>query len=473
MARARITDLTSIEDVLQLTFNCDTAETINNDLVPALRKLEKAGPIKASNLNGPQILASFCNDGPDPLTLLHFGRHTITTFYILLARCQNIHEDVSKLFNQICDFVGQADSYQLRYVGKLVHVLGEQVVQIAIHLGHPGLAVIPLRDLLWRFNRDPMVEPNVLTTLHPLLAYIALQNQKYDDVISVLLIPILDIDREFANVSYHDHLFYHYYGGIILAVRRLYVQAIEMFELVVSAPGPAVSMIQLDAYKKLILVQLIHRGKTSPPPKYTSSTVSTIFRNTSSCYLDLAEAFNDPDKFDQVYNKYIDTFRQDFNIGLITICRRRIGAQNVKKLTDVYSTVPISVIAHELGLPESNEGRSEARQQISKMIDEGEICAKLSGLPDGLITVEFLEDPEVYNDSNTIKRIESSITNAKSIGHMMKFYDDELGRNKDFLSKALTSAVNGSASGYMMDEDVAAVWDEDEDGVGFDNRVFA
>lgn len=35
-------------------------------------------------------------------------------------------------------------------------------------------------------------------------------------------------------------------------------------EQCVSSPGAAASAIQIDAYKKLVLVQLLHEGKVSP-----------------------------------------------------------------------------------------------------------------------------------------------------------------------------------------------------------------
>ena len=57
---------------------------------------------------------------------------------------------------------------------------------------------------------------------------------------------------------------YHYAGGIAFAALKRWADAEEFFEMVVSAPGQVPSAIQLEALKKLVLVQLISKGKVSP-----------------------------------------------------------------------------------------------------------------------------------------------------------------------------------------------------------------
>ena len=46
-----------------------------------------------------------------------------------------------------------------------------------------------------------------------------------------------------------------------LAALKRWTEAEEFFELVVSAPGQVPSALQLEALKKLVLVQLIAKGK--------------------------------------------------------------------------------------------------------------------------------------------------------------------------------------------------------------------
>jgi len=65
-------------------------------------------------------------------------------------------------------------------------------------------------------------------------------------------------------------LSYYYYGGNIYTAMKRYSEALYMYEVVVTTPARAVSIIMLEAYKKYILVSLIIHGKVAPLPKYTS-----------------------------------------------------------------------------------------------------------------------------------------------------------------------------------------------------------
>lgn len=65
----------------------------------------------------------------------------------------------------------------------------------------------------------------------------------------------------YPDLHYNDNLIYHYSGGMALAALKRWKEAEEFFEVVASAPGQVPSMIQLEALKKLILVQLIWKGQ--------------------------------------------------------------------------------------------------------------------------------------------------------------------------------------------------------------------
>ena len=57
----------------------------------------------------------------------------------------------------------------------------------------------------------------------------------------MLTVPISQISTTLCpDLRYHDHLAYHYTGGIVLAALGRYAEAAEFFELCASAPvaGP-------------------------------------------------------------------------------------------------------------------------------------------------------------------------------------------------------------------------------------------
>jgi COP9 signalosome complex subunit 3 len=86
----------------------------------------------------------------------------------------------------------------------------------------------------------------------------------FSAALPILSRPITAIDTNLCDLHYNDNLVYHYTGGIALAALKLWAEAEEFFEICVSSPGQAPAAIQMEALKKLVLVQLISRGTVSP-----------------------------------------------------------------------------------------------------------------------------------------------------------------------------------------------------------------
>jgi COP9 signalosome complex subunit 3 len=128
-------------------------------------------------------------------------------------------------------------------------------------------------------------------------------------------------------IRYQDHLIYHYLAGTVQALGKNYQRAIHLLTIVgfylldlpierldrnlwhefglqaVSAPGSAISQIQLDAYKKLILVSLL--SNSSPPllPPYTHPQFRTVFKtsNNNKAYLDLMSLYEHAETSSEAY----------------------------------------------------------------------------------------------------------------------------------------------------------------------------
>lgn len=117
-----------------------------------------------------------------------------------------------------------------------------------------------------------------ITDVEPSVS-VVLSFSKYSFFVNILTLWTC---KQTFPLKYIDHLLYHYLGGTIMALLNENARAIEMLEIVswtfdlfmdrvwpdglfysqcVSAPGSGVSSIQIDAYKKLVLLQLIANGK--------------------------------------------------------------------------------------------------------------------------------------------------------------------------------------------------------------------
>lgn len=124
--------------------------------------------------------------------------------------------------------------------------------------------------------------------------------------LSVLEIPVTEIDISLGDLHYNDNLVYHYAGGMAFAALKKWEEAEEFFEICVSSPAQVPAAIQFEAYKKLTLVQLISRGtvslsslvawpsaniqsKTAAVPKYTNNSLIRLLK--SSPYGSFAKAY--------------------------------------------------------------------------------------------------------------------------------------------------------------------------------------
>lgn len=88
------------------------------------------------------------------------------------------------------------------------------------------------------------------------------QTQSYTAALPLLATPITSIDTTLSpDLSYIDNLVYHHIGGMIFAALKQWEQAEEYFEICVTSPGHVPAALQLEALKKLVLVQLISKGR--------------------------------------------------------------------------------------------------------------------------------------------------------------------------------------------------------------------
>ena len=73
----------------------------------------------------------------------------------------------------------------------------------------------------------------------------------------------MDTSELSPDLSFNDNLIYHYLGGIALAALKRWKEAEEYFEICVTSPGSVPAALQMEALKKLRLVQLISTGQVS------------------------------------------------------------------------------------------------------------------------------------------------------------------------------------------------------------------
>ncbi len=127
----------------------------------------------------------------------------------------------------------------------------------------------------------------------------------------------------------------------------------------VSSPAVAVSAIHMDAYKKLILVQLLADGKVTPLPQYTPQIITRTWKQSGSPgthpYDTFASVYARGDEkgvhaVHRIAEEKKDVFEKDRNLGLVKRCMAVHTQRRIQKLGEVYSALSLNQIAQKIGL---------------------------------------------------------------------------------------------------------------------------
>ncbi|KDR81351.1 hypothetical protein GALMADRAFT_239200 [Galerina marginata CBS 339.88] len=423
-----------------------TQITTSNNIV-ALAHTFKAG---ISRETKEALLSSFLSNGQDPLALLDVRTYTLGALYILSSRLSaNFSHTPLPPWAVVQEFCRTFNPEQMRLAPDRVTKLAKGIQRMAVHYGNPSLAIQPLSDLVMRY---PPTHSH-LTTLHSMFLLLCVATRNFLPALPVLSHPITDIDT--ANVSpdlhYTDNLTYHYTGGIALAALKKWKEAEEYFEICVTSPGTYPAALQMEALKKLKLVQLISTGKVSNLPKYTHPLLSRLFKNTPYNLFTNAYPKNTA-LLREIYEKEKQTFVQDKNVGLIQQALNRAPRWVLKKLTATYVTLHLSDIGRAVKI----DSEDEVRALLLSMIESDDITAQISA--DGTVT---FSDPPAQFTKEQVDRVLKSMQDQASLLESLEL---EVGRSREFLSKAVKT--NDSAWAPSAEEEIFAnlgghqMWDE-------------
>lgn len=159
-----------------------------------------------------------------------------------------------------------------------------------------------------------------------------------------------------SDLNYNDNLIYHYTGGVLLAMLKRWPEAEEFFEICATAPGSVPAAIQMEALKKMRLVQLIAKGKASPLPKYTNQHLQRQFKGTP--YHQFVTNYpNNVEILKEIINKERSLFSSEKNLGLLRQALDRAPRWALKKLTATYLSLNLADIGKAVKIDSEEEVR--------------------------------------------------------------------------------------------------------------------
>ncbi|XP_010420055.1 PREDICTED: COP9 signalosome complex subunit 3 [Camelina sativa] len=357
------------------------------------------------------------------LTQLDASKHSLGYLYFLEILTAGPVSD-EKAFAEvpiIARFINSCDAEQIRLASDKFVSLCKRLKDHVVKIKDPLRGVAPLLTAVQKLQASP----KCLTALHPDVLQLCLQTKLYKTGSSIISDDILEVDLP------KDFFLYCYYGGMICIGLKRFQKAIELLYNVVTAPMNPASAIAVEAYKKYILVSLIHNGHCANSlPKCASTIAQRTFKNYSGPYIDLVSCYNDG-KIGQlealVVAKSAD-FEKDKNLGLVKQAVSSLYKRNILRLTQKYLTLSLQDIANMVQLANAKE----AEMHVLQMIQDGQIHA-LINQKDGM--VRFLEDPEQYKTSEMIETMDSVIQRTVRLSKNLLAMDESLSCDPLYLGK--------------------------------------
>ncbi|KAI8374995.1 hypothetical protein EDC96DRAFT_437302 [Choanephora cucurbitarum] len=334
-----------------------TAET-NNVLIEQPTSIDEAialvvsGPSDAhagilKTLSAQQLLA-YTSDGLDPLTILNPVNHSLAYLYFITARCLEANStNGMHLFELLNHFIQVFDPVSIQIATARFALVGKALIHLAKVLNKPLLALQSFKVAIERSSTG-----SVLTALHPRFLQACISAKAYRFPLDLLNRDIDAIDTTRHELGIQCFLEYYYYGAIVYIANKQYRRALEFLLIAISAPTvKAVSMIQLLAYRKFILVSFIVEGRIGPLPKYTSAGIEKVASYWSPHHISLVKAFQttDLDLFQDIASKHSAYFESFQELGLLKQCFQSLRRKKIKEMTKVYITVSLEDMANKMG----------------------------------------------------------------------------------------------------------------------------
>ncbi|KAF2581433.1 hypothetical protein F2Q68_00000476, partial [Brassica cretica] len=205
------------------------------------------------------------------------------------------------------------------------------------------------------------------------------------------------------------------------------------FSQVVTAPMHVVNAIALEAYKKYILVTLIHSGQFSISlPKCASTTAKSSFKTWCTPYIDVGMRYNDGNisELEAVVVANSSDFEKDKNLGLVKQAVSSLYKRNILRLTQKYLTLSLQDIANMVQLANAKEAEMHVLQMVLYLL-----CPTLDFLKLALLLYLLCDNIEQYKTSEMIEIVDSVIQRTIGLSKNLIAMDESLSCDPLYLGK--------------------------------------
>ncbi|PWN36387.1 uncharacterized protein FA14DRAFT_161120 [Meira miltonrushii] len=478
----------SIDDIVSAIrstpANSNDVQTV---LLPSLLKT-----FHSQKGKGQKIFRKPLQDGVDPLGMLDPAINTLGYTFILgvrSAQCTT-QEEARAFMPVIAAFAGSFDSQQWIGAGDAVTTLVRGIVNVArisedLVWANPSL--LRIMDAFRRVQGGL----NNLTVIHVVVLYHLLQTAHYETAMDwILQYDLVSADTKVTPLVYSDVLEYFYYGGMICTKVGDLEKGATLFQQCVATPAQAVSAIQIDAYKKLILIQLMKDGTVSRMPTFTSQAVTRAIRGnlsnleayhsfikvyTNEVSLKIAASHEQETKksskrnlvqnLQEFVQQKQEIFERDQNFGLVQSLVEVYLSRRVARLSKLFAIISIGEIVkllhieEDLGVPLEQackqifEALQRAQQmQWIKASYKGETVSSSAS-----VVVQFEQSHvDVANGPETSLRLMNVMKEGQHWSKILQEKERSLAQSEAYLAKVINPSRSGFGTLSMddFDEDV-------------------
>lgn len=176
--------------------------------------------------------------------------------------------------------------------------------------------------------------------------------------------------KESFGTTSTDVLLYFYYGGCLMCGTGAWTLAVDLFRTCLVLPGASVSAVQVEAFKKLCIADVMAHGEkaTLTLPSATNAAVAKVLALPAvSHYKTLAQEVAScapPARVADHITCHTSAYTADGNWALVQALASFGDRLRLRKLTRVYASLPLEEAARRAGLASA----ADAARMLTAMV---------------------------------------------------------------------------------------------------------
>ncbi|CAB3406573.1 unnamed protein product [Caenorhabditis bovis] len=210
----------------------------------------------------------------------------------------------------------------------------------------------------------------------------------------------------YPHINPNYILQYLYYGALILIELKQYKRAMILLEACVSLPAVQASDLQLEAYKKFILVSLLVEGKVLEISD-RSIAVNRIIKSRLGDYRCLTEirfkrGDNTHGQIQDRVSTYQKRFEADDNLALLELVELEMKKKAVLAVCKLYSSIKVFDIKRLAGFVSDEE----TLEIIESLVNENRITVRFDATKSFVIWSENVPEVTAEQVANVTQKLD-------------------------------------------------------------------